>query len=186
MRLHLIMPRDLTLEQKALYDEMRSGIAISYKGVPSETEGGALIGPYNPWLHEPEVGKAIWHLNRVLAAMANIPDHAREVAILVVGARFRAAYELYAHLTFASNKGMSQARLATLVSGNRPDGLSEEEGCAYDVAFALCEGGVLPQPCYDQAVRLFGQRGLNELVYLVGFYVLASMTMNAFDVPTPQ
>jgi hypothetical protein len=104
----------------------------------------------------------------------------------VVGAHFHAAYELYAHVATAEHEGMSDARLSTLVAGDRPTDLSDEEGCAYDVAYALTSGGVLPEPCYARAVKLFGQHGANELIYLVGLYCMVSTTLNGFNVPVPE
>ena len=117
---------------------------------------------------------------------ASLPDPVRQVAILVVGAHFHADYELYAHVAVAEREGMSEARLSTLVAGGRPADLSKQEACAYDVAYALTSGGVLPEPCYTLAVKLFGQYGANELIYLVGLYCLVSTTLNAFNVPVPE
>jgi len=54
--------QDLTPEQKSLYDEMRKGIASNFNAFKVEREDGALMGPWNPWLHEPAIGKAIWDL----------------------------------------------------------------------------------------------------------------------------
>ena len=101
MRLPLISPRDLTPEQKPLYDEMRKGIASSFNAFQTEREDGALMGPWNPWLHEPAIGKAIWDLTLAMTANAMLPDNVRQVVILVVGARFDAAYEIYAHIAVA-------------------------------------------------------------------------------------
>src|SRR5258708_19599541 len=53
MRLPLIPPADLTPKQKPLYDEMRKGIASNFNAFKVEREDGALMGPWNPWLHEP-------------------------------------------------------------------------------------------------------------------------------------
>jgi 4-carboxymuconolactone decarboxylase len=61
MRLPLIPPSELTPEQKSLYDEMRKGIASNFNAFKVEREDGALMGPWNPWLHEPQIGKAIWN-----------------------------------------------------------------------------------------------------------------------------
>jgi 4-carboxymuconolactone decarboxylase len=58
MRLPLIPPSDLTPEQRALYDDMREGIAKNFKGFIAIREDGALLGPWNPWLHEPAFGRA--------------------------------------------------------------------------------------------------------------------------------
>jgi len=186
MRLPLIQPADLTPEQQPLYADMKAGIASNFNAFQTITPDGALIGPWNAWLHEPVIGKAIWELTKAMTAQASLPDPVRQIAILVVGAHFDAAYELYAHIAVAERDGMADARLSTLVAGCRPADLSDAEGCAYDVAYALVGGGVLPEPCYARAKKLFGQHGANELIYLVGLYCMVSTTLNGFNVPVPE
>src|SRR6201988_5305476 len=143
MRLPLIPPSELTAQQKPLYDEMRKGIASNFNAFKVEREDGALMGPWNPWLHEPSIGKAIWDLTLAMPANASLPDHVRQIAILVVGARFDAAYEIYAHIAVAEREGMKPARLATLVADLKPTDLSPEENVAFDVAYKLVRGGTL-------------------------------------------
>ena len=186
MRLPLIPPSELTTEQRALYDQMRPGIAGHFNAFKVEREDGALMGPWNPWLHEPAIGKAIWDLTLAMTANAVLPDHVRQIAILAVGARFDAAYEIYAHIAVAEQEGMSPERLATLVADLKPTDLAKDESVAFDVAYALSRGGVLPEPLYRLAVTTFGQHGANELFYLVGLYAMVSTTLNAFNVPTPE
>jgi len=186
MRLPLIAPADLSAEQKPLYDDMRKGIASNFNAFKVEREDGALMGPWNPWLHEPAIGKAIWGLTLAMTANAVLPDNVRQIAILVVGAHFDAAYEIYAHFAIAKREGMSTERLATLVADLKPGGLAANESVAYDVAYALSRGGTLPEPLYSLAVSTFGQHGANELIYLVGLYALVSTTLNGFNVPVPE
>lgn len=187
MRLPLLAPADLSPEQKPLYDDMKAGITSNFNDfVAVRKEDGALMGPWNPWLYEPKIGGTIWALTKAMTMEASIPDAARQVAILVVGAHFDAAYEIYAHVAVAAREGQTGGRLSTLVSASRPDDLSKEEGIAYDVAFALVKGGPLPRRCYDMAVEAFGQHGANELIYLVGLYCLVSVTLNGFAVPLPE
>lgn len=186
MRLPLISPADLTAEQHALYDDMREGIASNFNAFRVEREDGALMGPWNPWLHEPRIGKAIWDLTMAMTAEAALPDPVRQVAILVVGARYNAAYEIYAHIAVAEREGMSEERLASLVAGVKPTDFTREESIAYDFAYALSAGGILPEPIYRLAVATFGQHATNELIYLVGLYALVSTTLNGFNVPVPE
>lgn len=186
MRLPLIPPAALTAEQRPLYDDMRAGIVGHFNAFIVERDDGALMGPWNPWLHEPRIGKAIWDLTLAMTAGAVLPDNVRQVAILVVGARFDAAYEIYAHIAVAEKEGMSAQRLATLTADLKPSDLSKDEGVAYDVAYALSRGGVLPEPLYRLALQTFGQHGANELIYLVGLYALVSTTLNGFNVPVPE
>jgi alkylhydroperoxidase family enzyme len=186
MRLPLIAPAELSAEQKPLYDDMRKGIASNFNAFKSEREDGALMGPWNPWLHQPKIGKAIWDLTLAMTAGAVLADNVRQIVILVVGARYNAAYELYAHVAVAEHEGMAPARLAALVAGLKPTDLSKEENIGFDFSYALSRGGVLPEPLYRQAVEAFGQAGTNELIYLVGLYALVSTTLNGFNVPVPE
>ena len=191
MRVPLLAPSELTAEQKSLYDDMKKGISSNFNAFVAvapedDPKAGALMGPWNPWLRSPQFGKPIWDLTKALAIGATLPANVREIAILVTGAHFDSAYEIYAHIAVAERQGMSETRLATLVSGSRPSDLSVEEGVAYDVTFALVNGGVLPEPAYRLAVETFGQNGTNELIFLVGLYCMVSMTLNGFNVPVPE
>jgi 4-carboxymuconolactone decarboxylase len=186
MRLPLIPPDQLSSQQKSLYDEMRKGIASNFNAFKVEREDGALMGPWNPWLHEPGIGKAIWDLPLAMTANASLPDNVRQIAILVVGARFNAAYEIYAHIAVAEKEAMKAERLATLVANLKPNDLTPDESVAFDFAFALVRGGTLPEPLYRLAIETFGQHGTNELIYLVGLYCLVSTTLNGFNVPVPE
>jgi 4-carboxymuconolactone decarboxylase len=186
MRLSLIAPADLTAEQKPLYENMKKGIASNFNAFKVEREDGALMGPWNPWLHEPQIGKAIWDLTLAMTANASLPDNVRQIAILVVGAYFDAAYEIYAHIAVAEKEAMKPERLATLVANLKPSDLAPDESVAFDFAYALVRGGTLPEPLYRLAVKTFGQHGTNELIYLVGLYSLVSTTLNGFNVPVPE
>ena len=148
MRLPIIAPAELTAEQKPLYDDMQDGIARNFQGFVNIRDDGALLGPWNPWIHEPKFGKPVWELTKTMVSNPSLPANVREVAILVTGAHFKSAYELY--------------------------------------AWALVNGGVLPELTYRAAVEQFGQHGAAELSYLIGLYCLVSVTLNTFDVPVPD
>jgi 4-carboxymuconolactone decarboxylase len=186
MRLPLIPPAALTDEQKPLYADMKSGIEKNFKGFATVGAQGELLGPWNPWLHAPKFGGPIWELTKAMSEAPSLPRPVREVAILVTGAHFHSAYELYAHVIAAEQRGLSDDTLATIVAGQRPGDLPRDQAIAYDVAAALVGGGVLPELTYRQAVQTFGQHGTAELIYLVGLYCMVSVTLNGFDVPVPE
>ena len=186
MRLPLLPPAQLSAEQKPLYDDMKRGIEKSFKGFATVAADGALMGPWNPWLRYPAFGQPIWELTKALSMGATLPKTVREVAILVTRAHFRSAYELYAHVIVAEQRGLPDATLSTIVAGQRPPDLGQPEAVAYDVAASLVSGGVLPDLTWRQAVATFGAPGAAELVNLVGLYCLVSITLNGFDVPVPE
>ncbi len=186
MRLPLIPPQQLTPSQRPLYDDMKKGIETSFQGFKAIDGDGTLIGPWNPWLRFSKFGGPVWELVKALSSSPKLPKPVREVAILVTGAHFHSGYELYAHVLVAELRGLSDAKIATIVAGQRPSDLTREESVAYDVAHALNTGGVLPDLCYKAAVEAFGEEAAAELIYLVGLYCMVSVTLNGFDVPVPE
>jgi alkylhydroperoxidase family enzyme len=186
MRLPLLATKSLTPEQKSLYEDMRGGIEQNFKGFTAINRSGQLIGPWNPWLRFPKFGSAVWELVKAMSISPSLPRPVREVAILVTGAKFHSAYELYAHVLAAELRGLPDEKISTIVAGQRPADLSEEEGIAYDVASNLVSGGVLPTLTYRRAVIAFSEEGAAELIYLVGLYCAVSVTLNGFDVPVPE
>lgn len=184
MRLPLLSPDALDADQKALYDRNRRQIEKGFTAFRTAREDGALLGPWGVFLHEPAVGQAHYDQIEAVTALERLAPSAKQVAILVVGSRFKAAYELYAHAATAADEGMDPGKVATLAAGGRPLDLTPEEACAFDVAAALVAGGVLPDATYRAARDLLGQGGLNELVFWVGIYAQVSITLNAFNVPS--
>lgn len=186
MRLSLVNPAHMNPTQKELYADIKTGIASYFSAFKTVDEGtGALIGPWNAMLHEPEMGGALWNLSKVTSAVSVLPATVREIAILVVGAHYNASYELYAHVAVAKGLGMSSQRLSALCAGTRPNDLDVAEGAAFDAATALARGGVLPEPCYQRAVEILGQHGANELFYLIGLYCAVAVLLNAYNVLVP-
>ncbi len=186
MRLKFIKPSELTPEQKPIYDDMKNGIETNFKGFEAIREDGTLIGPWNPWLQFSSIGKPMWDLVKALSTAPTLPKPVREVAILVTGAHFHSGYELYAHVLMAEMRGLDDNTIATIIAGERPTNLTDDQATAYDVTASLVRGGVLPELLYKKAVKNFTQKGAAELIYLVGLYCMVSITLNGFDVPVPD
>src|ERR1700733_7396590 len=137
MRLPPIQPDALTDEQRPLYDEMRAGVAAKYNSFTTMRDDGAILGPWSAWLHDPELGHALWGATKGMTRFRHLPEMVRQIVILTVGARFGAAYEIYAHGAVALGNGMSAERPATIAARLRPADLTSEEGIRYDMATAL-------------------------------------------------
>ena len=186
MRLEPIAPTDLDDEQRALDDEMQPMVAEHLQGFVSHDADGALIGPFAPMLHWPAWGRGAWAQARSLMDRTVLPKPAHEVAILVTGTAFRAAYELYAHERVAGSVGLSAAKIASIVAGQRPVDLDAEEAAAYDLAGALTRGGPVADATFAQAQRVFGDEGAAEVVFLVSAYCAVSVLLNGFAMPVPD
>lgn len=184
MRLPPNPPEDLSPHLRDLHDAIAARMGSSLSGFISQDEAGGLIGPFPPLLHYPVFGEPAFRYLDAVAASARLPKPVREIAILVVGARFKARYELYSHERMAHLALLSESKIAAVAAGQRPADLSETEGAAYDLAVATLAGSV-PDTTYGQALRLFGREGVGELAFLVGAYALICTLLNTFDAPVP-
>ncbi|WP_374021926.1 carboxymuconolactone decarboxylase family protein [Mycobacterium sp. HNNTM2301] len=184
-RLPLLPPPSLSAEQKRLYDDMAAVIERNFGTLVARREDGALIGPFNGWLHFPQFGKPAWAFNKALWEHSVLPDTVHQLVILVTAAKFGARYEIYGHEYFARRAGLAERKIATIAAGERPHDLDADEGAAYDMAAALNRGGALPETTYQAARHAFGAEGLAEIVFLVGCFSMVGITLNAFDASVP-
>ena len=185
MRLPLLPPTNLTAAQQDLYHDMRAVIDSSFGDLVAYRSDGALIGPFNGWLHFPQFGSPAWAFNRSLWEHALLPGSVHQLVILVTAAKFGARYEIYGHEYFAHRAGLSKHKIATIAAGERPADLTDDERVAYDMAAALNRGGVLPETTYRAVAERFGEQGVAEIVFLVGCFSMVAVTLNAFDAGVP-
>lgn len=185
MRLSPIPPADLPPDVRSLHDAILDRMGESLSAFTSQDADGALIGPFPALLRFPRFGQPAFAFLDSLVGDAKLPTTVREVAILVVGARLGARYELYSHEIMAARAGLTAATIATIAAGQRPPDLGEAEAAAYDFVSALLGGNTVPASTYDRVLSLSGQDGAAELAFLAGGYVLISMLLNVFDMPVP-
>jgi 4-carboxymuconolactone decarboxylase len=164
--------------------EVWNGVAGSRGGDLINAEGG-LIGPFNAFVHAPGVGKHMSALGGRLRFRTSIERRLSELAIITVGARWKAEFEWWAHARMAREHGVSDAVVDAIGQGQDPPFETEDERVIYAAVRELITTGRLGQETYGAAQRLLGDEGMVELVGLCGYYTLVSFVLNAFTVPLP-
>ena len=185
-RLAAVRPADTTSAQKEVIDAIAGGARGRGRPLASLLdERGGLAGPFNAWVHRPDLGIVVQRLGERLRFHGSLSGAAREIAILVVGAKWMAEYEWWAHVRVGRREGVSDETIDAIHRGERPVLADPVEQVAYDFTAALLETGRVDSALYDATRAHLGDGGLVELVTLAGFYSLVSFTLNAFDVPLP-
>ena len=102
----------MTSAQRDLFDKLKSTwVAYANKlGVQATTEDGRLIGPFNAFLLHPEVTAKLSEFQTAEASHTTLPPRVREVVIIVVGAVWRADYELYAQVRWRAKPACPRCR----------------------------------------------------------------------------
>jgi len=160
------------------------GVVGSRGGQLVDADGG-LVGPFNAFVHAPDVGRRLSALGATLRFGTSIERRLSEVAIITVGARWKAEFEWYAHSRMAREHGVPDAVVDAIGRGEDPPFTDDGERTVYAVARQLTGNGRLDAGAYDAARQLLGDAGLVELVSLCGYYTLISYLLNAFEVPLP-
>ena len=186
-RLSAVRPEEATREQRALFDAIIGGDRGRDRSIESFLDArGGLTGPFNAWMHRPDLGDDVRRLGERLRFHGILPGAAREIAILTVGAKWMAEYEWWAHARIGRREGVSEETIAAIRRGERPPLSDPVECVVHDFTAALLETGKVDRSRYDAARERIGDGGLVELVTLAGYYTLVSFTLNAFEVPLPE
>ena len=185
-RLAAVRPADATSAQKEVIDAIAGGARGQDRPLDSLLdERGGLTGPFNAWVHRPDLGIVVQSLGERLRFHGTLPGAAREIAILTVGAKWMAEYEWWAHCKVGRREGVSDETIDAIHRGERPRLSDPVDQAAHDFTAALLETGRVDPELYDAARTQLGDGGLVELVTLVGYYTLVSFALNAFEVPLP-
>ncbi|MGP9813998.1 carboxymuconolactone decarboxylase family protein [Rhodopseudomonas sp. NSM] len=174
MRLQLLSPGEMTDDQRAIYDES----IASKRGSPPP--------PMMAWLASPDMARHATRLGAVLRYDTSFPPALSELAILVTARHWTAHFEWYAHKKMALDGGLDPAIIEAIRDRRTPRFDDPKARVVYDVARSLHEARGLPQPLYDEATQLLGERGLVEIIGLCGYYTMVSMTLNAYEFPLPD
>jgi 4-carboxymuconolactone decarboxylase len=164
---------DFTPERRAEYDRFLQS--------RRPRADGSLGGPFDPWLTNAELFHRLTGLGGMLWARTSLDRGLVELAICVTGKFWEANVEWAAHAPRAIEYGVAPAVLDEVLAGRRPEGRPQDE-LVYDLCQTVRETHALPRPLYDAGVAAFGERGVAELMAVIGYYTLVSMTLNAFEV----
>ena len=169
------LPREaMTDEQRRIHDDIVSG------------PRGHIQGPLKIWLNSPGLADVAQKLGAYIRFGSNLPPRLSELAIIVTGAHYKAEFEWYAHLRFAHEAGIPEAVTEAIREGETPELSDADQRVVHAVAVELTRDHKLSQATFDEAVAVLGLPALADLIALVGYYGMVSLTLNAFEIPTPD
>lgn len=186
-RLPVLKPETLSAEQKQVYDTIAGDKRRqASRRFAMTNDDGTLTGPFNTLLHAPGVGDAVQQLGGALRFESSLPGHLRELAILMVAARWRANYEWYAHALIAERENLGGDVIAAVKNGEIPEDAPEDVLTVCQFVSELVHTRRVCDATYAKTRELIGERGLVELIAIVGYYSLISGLLNTFEIGVPE
>jgi 4-carboxymuconolactone decarboxylase len=137
-------------------------------------------------LTSPELCGRVEQLGVFVRYECSVPMRLRELAILAVGAHWRAAYEWFAHAPIAAKQGVPPAVIEAIGRGGaEPPFDAEPDRVVVAFVRELLRDGRVSDATYEPVRALLGDKGAVELTGLVGYYSLLALQLNVFEVQPP-
>ena len=166
-------PDKLSPEQRKVHDAILSG------------PRGVVQGPLKVWLQSAGLADRAQALGAFCRSGSSLPPRLSELAIITMGAFWKAGFEWYAHAPIAVHVGIDSAAVEAIRLGKPPKLVKADEQAIYDFIRELLDTHKVSDATYGRAVKELGLESVVDLVGILGYYALISMTIKAFEVPVP-
>lgn len=176
-RLAVLDEQHMNDAQRALMESIRSG-----------PRGKSITprGPFAVWLHAPEFGQFAQSLGGHCRYKTALPPRLSEFAILCTARQWRAQYEWFAHAPMAEKAGVKPKTIQDLRAGRMPKSAPKDERAIYDFIREIYKSRRVSDRTYKRVHAFLGDAATVELVGILGYYVLISMTLNVFRMMPPE
>ena len=168
MRLAKLSYRQLTPEQKVVWDEVVAG--------PRKK----MHGPFFIWLHSPELLSRGEKLGLYARFQSSLPQRLSELCILMQASHWKAAGEWIDHAPIAKSLGVDATALENLRQGLPAKFSQDDEVATYEFAQELLTQRDVSDATYAKAKTVLGERGVLDVVAVLGYYSFIAMSMKAF------
>jgi 4-carboxymuconolactone decarboxylase len=165
--------KEMSPAQKKMFENLISG----------ERRGAG--GPFNVLLRSPEMGDLAQQFGASMRFHSSIPRRLNEMAILITARHWTSHFEWYAHRRAAQDAGLNQAIIDAIATGRRPAMMAADELAVYDFCTELLTAKQVSDRTFQAAKEKFGERGVVDLVGVMGYYQLVSMLLNIDRYPLP-
>ena len=176
-RLPKLAESTLTAEQRALAESIKSGPRGQFK----------MSGPFAIYLHSPAFGELAQKLGGHLRFKTSVPPRLSEFADSVhrrsIGRR-----NTNGRCTrrWRRSRASSRRPSATSRPAARRNRRRKDEMAIYDFVKELYGKRRVSTATFNRVKKLLGDAGTVELVGILGYYAMVSMTLNTFKAPLPE
>jgi 4-carboxymuconolactone decarboxylase len=176
-RLPILTEDKLDDAQRALLQSLRAG---------PRGDRVKLGGPFGVYMHAPQYGELTQQLGAFLRFKTSLEPRLSEFAILCTARIWRSQYEWHAHAPIAEKAGVKAEVIGDIKAGRTPKKAAKDERAIFDFVQELYKKRRVGERNYKRVQGVLGDRGIVELIGILGYYTGVSMVLNVFNVPLPD
>src|SRR5262249_43233790 len=113
----------------------------------------------------------------------SLSEREREIAVVIINSKWHSAYPTNAHERAGKAAGLPADKVEALLSGLPTSFDDRREQVVYEMATCPANSRWVAKGLYDRAVEALGHEGITDVICLMGFYTMVSMTLAFYDVP---
>jgi 4-carboxymuconolactone decarboxylase len=174
-RFHPLAYAELDPAQRAMADQALASGRTSFDG------------PLNINLRSPEMANLAGPLTAYLRFKSTaIPPNLKQIGIMLTARFWGGQYVWYSHRQQALDAGLSAAFIDDMAAGVRPANMSKDEAIVFNFCEQLLQTRQVDDAAFKSMADRFGERGIVELVGLMGQYHTLSMLFSVDRYPLPD
>ncbi len=143
---------------------------------------GQVRGPYLCWLHSPELCDRVESLGAYVRFDCSLPEKLREFSILITARYWDAQHSWNAHLDKAIAAGLPPEVPKAIAEGRKPEFRADDERVFFEFSMQLLEDHFVSDETFAEALQLFGNQGVVDIIGCLGNFSMLSFCLNAFQV----
>jgi 4-carboxymuconolactone decarboxylase len=143
-------------------------------------------GPFNVLLRSPEMGDIAQQFGAATRFNPTMPRKLNEMAIIMTARYWTSQYEWYAHKRAALQAGLNPAIVDAIQNGKRPTGMAKDEEAVYTFCSELLNRKQVSDATFAAAKNVVGEKGVVDLIGVMGWYHTVSMLLNVDRYPLPD
>jgi 4-carboxymuconolactone decarboxylase len=163
------------------YDQMTPEQQDGYRSL-IETRG-RLPGPTKIWVHNPKLSKAAGPLGAYFRTGYSLSEREREIAVIIINSKWHSNYPTAAHERAGKAAGLPADKVEAMLAGLPASFEDKREQVVYEMAMCLSQSRWVSKGLYDRALEALGHVGITDVICLMGYYTMVSMTLAFYDVP---
>lgn len=147
---------------------------------------GRVPAPMVGWLPNPELARRAQRLGELLRFDTSLEPSLSELAILICARHWTSHHEWTAHKRIALQAGLDPQTVADIAARQEPFLRNARETAVFAVASTLLAQTKLDDALYARGIATLGERGMVDLVAILGYYSMVALTLNAFELGLPD
>jgi 4-carboxymuconolactone decarboxylase len=153
---------------------------------PSRPSLAGLQGPTGIRLWSPHIAEAYGDANAYLRSDTGFGSRLTEIAILTTAREMENQFEWTAHEISGLRSGV-EPKIVDIIKYRKPlNGLGEKETVIIRLGRELFGQRKVTSQTFAEAIRLFGRKGVVDLVSLMAHYSATAALLNAVDMQLPE